>query len=134
MGGFADDEVLVHFHAQLAQAGDFEHEADRINDHAVADDAELALAQDAGRHQVQDIPGAADENRVPGVVATGVSHHEVRPLGQYVNNLALALIAPLGANENRVCHSLSVKLRGGFTIKIPERAFGAKLSVFAGKN
>jgi hypothetical protein len=53
--GFADDEVLADLDADLVQAGDFVDEADGVNHHAVADDAEFVFAQDAGRDEVQDV-------------------------------------------------------------------------------
>jgi hypothetical protein len=34
-------------------------------------------------------------------VAAGVSRHHRKSLGEYVNNLAFALVAPLGADNNR---------------------------------
>jgi len=55
MRRFTHDEVVADFDAQFAQTGDFVNEADGVNDHTVADDAQLVFAQDAGRHEVQDV-------------------------------------------------------------------------------
>jgi hypothetical protein len=41
---------------------------------------------------------------VAGIVATLEARHHIGPLRQPVDDLALALVAPLGANHNHVCH------------------------------
>ena len=79
-------------------------QADRIDDHAVADDALLAGPEDAGGHEVQDELLAADEDGVAGVVAAGGADHEVGALRQHVDDLALAFVAPLGADEDGIGH------------------------------
>jgi hypothetical protein len=56
---------------------------------------------------VQDIFFRTEKNRVAGVVAAGVADDDVRLLGEDVNDFALAFIAPLGTNENCVCHKFS---------------------------
>ncbi len=40
-------------------------------------------------------------DRVPGVMPAGVARHGAEPLAQHVHNLALALVAPLGAQHYR---------------------------------
>ena len=67
---------------------------------------------------MQNIFLSFDVHRVPGVIPALGSNHDIRLLGQNVNDLAFAFIAPLGANENRIGHK---------SIKIPECKFGAKL-------
>ena len=42
---------------------------------------------------------------VPGVVSARVACHGVEPLAQHVHNLALALVAPLGAEHYRCLRS-----------------------------
>ena len=101
-------------------------EADGVRDHAIADDAKFVFAEDARRHEMQDVFLSADENGVPGVVAAGVADDDVRIFGEHVNDFALAFVAPLGADENRVCHKFFRNPRLMFAIKIPEREFGAK--------
>ena len=71
---------------------------ERIDNDAVSDHTFLARAKNARRHQVQDVLLCADENRVPGIVAALSADHDVRILRQYIDNLALAFIAPLGAH------------------------------------
>ena len=81
----------------------------RIDDHAVADDAGDAGMQDAGRNQVQDELLAVDVDGVARVVAALVARHDGEARRQQVDNLALALIAPLGA-QHRDVHDASVAL------------------------
>ena len=78
-----------------------------IDHHAVADDAELA-AHHAGGQQRQLVGLVADHQRVAGVVAALEAHHDVGAAGEPVDDLALALVAPLGADHRdiRPCHSL----------------------------
>ena len=77
----------------------------RIDDHAVADDAGDAVVQDAGRDQVQDELLAADVDRVAGVVPALVARHAREVRRQQVDDLALAFVAPLRA-ENGDVHRL----------------------------
>ena len=58
----------------------------------------LLLAQDAGGDQVQDIFLALDMDGMAGVVAALGADDDVRLLGQNINDLAFAFIAPLGAH------------------------------------
>jgi hypothetical protein len=39
-----------------------------------------------------------------GVVAALIAGHDIGPLGEEVDHLALALVAPLGANDHRDRH------------------------------
>ena len=68
--------------------------------HAVADEALHALAHDARGNQRQHRLLAADDQRVPGVVPALEARHGARALGQQVDDLALAFIAPLGADDD----------------------------------
>ena len=45
---------------------------------------------------------AADHQRVPGVVAALETHDRFRAIGEQVDDLSLALITPLGANDDDV--------------------------------
>ncbi len=97
----------------------------------------LLLAQDAGRDEVQDVFLLADEDRVAGVVAALRADDDVRLLGQHVNDLAFAFVAPLGADQNCIRHSYPWKTISNpprqrlstapiAATKIPEFTFGAK--------
>ena len=74
--------------------------APAMQHHAVADQAQRVVAQDAGRDQVQDGLLAVDDQRVAGVVAALEAHDRADLLGQQVDDLALAFIAPLGTEND----------------------------------
>ena len=74
----------------------------RIEHHAAADVAGDAVAHDAGRNQLQRRLHAPDDEGVTGVVAALETHHRLRVVGQPVDDLALALVAPLSADHDHV--------------------------------
>ena len=72
---------------------------------AVADVAGHVRPQDARGDRPQDGLLAVDHQRVTGVVAALEAHHAVGLLGQPVDDLALAFVAPLGTDDDDVlCH------------------------------
>ena len=76
----------------------------RVDHDAVADRARLAGVEDPGRDQVELPLHAVADDRVAGVVAALEADHEVRVLGEQVGDLALALVAPLGADDDDAGH------------------------------
>ena len=58
--------------------------------------------QDSGRDQAQDGFLAADHQCVAGIVAALETHHGLGVIRQPVNNLALAFVAPLGADHDNI--------------------------------
>ena len=68
--------------------------------HAIADEALHVLVQDAGGDQRQHGLLAADDQRVAGVVAALEARHRGGAFGQQVDDLALALVAPLGPDDD----------------------------------
>jgi len=48
----------------------------------------------------------ADDERVPGVVAALKAHHDIGALTQPIDDLALAFVAPLGADDHDIGHFL----------------------------
>ena len=98
--GRADLQARAHFHAVAFELADFLLQRGRRQHHAVADQAQRVVAQDAGRDQVQDGLLAADDQRVAGVVAALEAHDGADLLGQQVDDLALAFIAPLGTEND----------------------------------
>src|SRR5690606_36553621 len=70
--------------------------------HAVADEARYAGMHDARRNQAQDGLFAVDPQSMPGVVAALETNHALDGLGQPVNDLALAFVTPLGADNHYV--------------------------------
>ncbi len=96
-----------HRHALLAQGLDLGQQRPGIDHHAIADDRELALAHDAGGQQAQLVGDVADDQRVAGIVAALEADHDIGALRQPVDDLALALVAPLGADDGDIGHGLS---------------------------
>ncbi len=76
----------------------------RIDDDAVADHRELVLAHHAGGQQRQFIGRAVDHQRMAGIVAALEAHHHIGALRQPVDDLALAFVAPLGADDHDIGH------------------------------
>jgi len=74
-----------------------------IDDHAVADDRQLALNHARGQ-QRQLVDLAVDDQRMARVVAALEPHDHVGAVAQPVDDLALALIAPLGADNGHIGH------------------------------
>ena len=81
---------------------DLAQQVRRVDHHAVADVAGHALAHDARWDQLQRRLDALDDQRVAGVVAALEAHHALRVVGQPVDDLALAFVAPLGADHDHV--------------------------------
>src|SRR5215207_3251180 len=76
----------------------------RVDHDPVADHAQLARVEDPRRHQVQLPDLAVTHDRVAGVVAALEAHDRVGPLGEQVRDLALPLVAPLGAYDDDAWH------------------------------
>ena len=118
MRAVGDHQILRrHDDALLAQADDFARQRHSINDHTVADDAHDALAQNAARDQVQHVFHAIHDDRVPCVIPALRAHDDVGALREEIYYFAFAFIAPLSADEDRICHIS--KLRWLFAVKCP---------------
>ena len=75
-----------------------------------------------------------------GIIAALCAHDDIRLFREYINDLPLSFIAPLGTDENCVGHN-RIELCPGFSQppvnrnlqqKSPNGSFGAKCRVFAG--
>jgi len=102
---FGNEKVIIDFDPELFEAVDFVDETDGIDDDAVADDAHFAFAKDAGRDEMQDVFLFADEDRVSRVVTALRAHDDVGVTGEDIDDFAFAFVAPLGAYQDRICHS-----------------------------
>ena len=103
-GIFGDAQRLgAHRHALPGELIHFDDEMVRIDDDAVADDAELAPHHARGQ-QRQFVADAVDHQRVAGIVTALIAHHHVGALAQPVHDLAFALVAPLGADHDDIRH------------------------------
>src|SRR2546422_8461745 len=90
---------LLGADAARAQSVELGEERLGIEHHAVADDAHGALDDARGDLVQHELPGAGID-RVTGVGAALVADHEIGALGQHVHDLPLALVAPLGADDD----------------------------------
>ena len=84
-----------------AQGVDFLHQGKGIEDDAVADDRLGLLAQDAAGNQLQDKLFAGDGDGMPGVVSAGIARNNFEIIRKDIDDLALALITPLGSENHR---------------------------------
>ena len=94
-------------------------------------------AHHAGRQQRQLVDLAVDDQRVAGIVAALEAHHDVGALRQPVDDLALAFVAPLRADDHHIGHASS--LRSLQSRRRPKRqasiaaSLGAARHFFAGR-
>src|SRR5690606_7047488 len=83
----------------------------RVDNDPVANDRHLAAAHDTRGQQAELVDLAVDDERMARVMAALKAHDHIGALGQPVNNLALALVTPLGTNHRHVSHNnLSLKI------------------------
>ena len=83
---------------------DFADQRHRIDDDAVADHADFFPPQDATRDEVEHIFRGSEDDRMTGVVSPLGTDHDVGVLGEKIDYFALAFIAPLSADQDRICH------------------------------
>ena len=98
------ERVRRDLHTLFREGGDLVDQRLRIDDDAIADDGELAFPHHAGGQQRQFISRIADDQRVAGVVAALKAHDDVGLLGEPVDDLAFAFVAPLRADHDHVRH------------------------------
>ena len=102
VGAVADQEILINLDTSFPKTLDLLDESNRVDDDAVADDADLPLAENAGRDQVEDVLLIAIDNGVAGVVTSLAANHDVDPSGQDIDDFSFAFIPPLGSYENGI--------------------------------
>ena len=95
-----DEELAIHLQPGVLQLLYLAQEGHRIQHHAVADDTLALRPQHAAGDQLQNELLAGNDHRVPGVVSAGIARHHGELLAQHVDDLALALIAPLRAEDH----------------------------------
>src|SRR5262245_25768355 len=76
----------------------------RIEHNAITDDRQLAGPYHAGRQQRKLVGGAVDDERVAGIVAALEANHDICLLRQPIDDLALALVAPLRPDNDDISH------------------------------
>ena len=75
-----------------------------VQHHTIADDRQLATAHNTRRQRVQLIDLAVDHEGMARVMAPLESCDDVSALAEPIDDLAFSLIAPLGADDDDVCH------------------------------
>ena len=108
----ADKQAAVHLHAGFAQRRNLLEQRDRVEDHAVANHASAAGAQDAARNKLKNEFFAVDDNGVTGVVAAGIAGNDREVFRENVDDLAFTLVAPLRTYDDRSLALLQSQLRG----------------------
>ena len=112
MGVAGDAQAARRAPASL-ELGQLAHQHLGVDHDAGAEDAHGLGGQDPRRQQMELELLVAHEHRVPGVAAALVAGDERVPLGEDVDDLALALVAPLGANDDGCRHVPQRSERGG---------------------
>ena len=105
MGGEADLYPPGGIDTKLPQLVQLFNECYRVHYHPGTEQAGAARMQDAGGQLVQDKGLVFYFDGVPGIGATLVARSEVHLIAERVDDLALALIAPLPANHCCYRHS-----------------------------
>ena len=91
-------------HAARGERVELAEQDVRVDDDAGADQVDRARMQDAGGHHVQHGLVPLDDERVAGVVAAVEAHHQIGARREPVDELALALVAPLRPDRDQRRH------------------------------
>ena len=102
MRAIRDAQIVADGNAALAQTIDFIEQLLGVNDDAVADDVDLALAQDARRNQMQRIALRSNDHGVSRVGAAVVTHDAIESRREQINDFPFAFVAPLEPDNSRV--------------------------------
>ena len=94
----------------------------RVDDHPVADDRGDVVVEDAARHQLEGEGLAVHHDGVAGVVAALVADDQLHLLGQEVGELALALVTPLGPDDDGCRHASLLRCGKRITHQCSPRA------------
>ena len=97
--GAARDLEISGRDASALQTVDLAAHDYRVDDHPVADDSHHCRVEDAGRDQMKGEFAALVLHGVTGIVAALIADHHVRPLGEQVDDFALAFVTPLSAHH-----------------------------------
>ena len=111
----ADEQPAVDLDAQRLQPVELLEQLAQVEHRAVADDDALVGTEHARRHVVQRVALLADGHGVTGVGSTLETGHDVEAFGEQVDDLALALVAPLGPDDGDVTCALTFAARSGGT-------------------
>ena len=84
----------------------------QVDHDAVGDHRHDVVVQHAARNQLEGVLLVVDDHRVTGIVAALVAHHVGVLLRQQVDDLGLALVTPLGADDDGDGHGHAPRIRG----------------------
>ena len=102
MRAVADKQIPVNMHAGRTQRVHFLQEGEGIEYNPIPDYAAAPFAQHAAWDELKDELLALDRDRVSRIMAARIASHDVEALGENVNDLAFAFVAPLRA-DNHCC-------------------------------
>ena len=91
------------------EPADLFHQRARVEHDAVADDRQLSRPHHAGRKEREFVGRAVNDEGVAGIVAALKAHHDIGLLREPVDDLAFALVAPLGSDHDHIGHELSFR-------------------------
>jgi hypothetical protein len=111
VGTLADDQV-GGADALGVEVVDLLEENLGVDHHPMPDDADGRGVEDAAGDEVEPVLLPLSDHRVAGVVATLRAHHHVDAIGEEVDDLALALVAPLPAHQDGDAHRGGKPTRG----------------------
>ena len=91
--------AVVRQQAMATEGADLLDQCVGVDDHALAQHASNAWPQNARRNQVRDVLFPVHDDGVAGVGAATPTRHHMGVFREQVDDLALAFIAPLSANN-----------------------------------
>ena len=103
--GFAHPQTRANFNTHRFKLGDLLEQMAGGQHHTVADVTLHARPHDAAGNEVQSGLHAIDHQSVASVVTALKTHHALGHLRQPIDQLAFALVAPLGANHHYIAAS-----------------------------
>ena len=102
MGAIRHLQTRCQFVTHGAKFGQLFEQGQRVDHHAVTNDARRIGMQRATWQQVEHCLAAIDHHRVAGVRTTLAAHHVAHLTSQYIDHLTFALVAPLQAENHRI--------------------------------
>ena len=117
-------EAGLRVHSVFLQLIEFGEKGGRRKDNTVAEVALHRRMHDAGRNEAKHGLVAVHDDRMAGVVAPVEAHDAVDLGGEPVDDLALAFVTPLGADDHYIfCHLFLLNGLGGDRNHLPLTLF-----------
>ncbi|MFT7212430.1 MAG: hypothetical protein ACI9XK_002683, partial [Granulosicoccus sp.] len=107
----ADTQPIFNWHATRLEHVYFLEQRLWGDDDTVANDTGYLLTQNAARDKVEDRFFIAYHQGMAGIMPTLETNDQRGLFSQYIDNLAFALVTPLGAkHEHTVCHTICISV------------------------